>query len=173
MGTRDRNAGQDEADDGLTMVADAFVLASRVLVGVAVESIGARSDVSLAQFRLLVVLASGGRQNVVTLAEAVGVNPSTTTRLCDQLVRRKLVRRRSGTADRREVFIELTPLGAELVQEVLAHRRGRLAGILRRIPASVRSQLLPALQAFNVAAGEAPEQAWSVGWSRADSPATS
>jgi len=56
---------------------DAVLTASRVLVGVAARSLADHeNEVSLQQYRALVVLASRGAQRPVDLAEALGVDPS-------------------------------------------------------------------------------------------------
>ena len=74
---------------------EAVLTASRALVAVAARSLAtaAATEVTLPQYRALVVLAAQGPLRVGDLAEALGIHPSTTTRLCDRLVERKLVRR--------------------------------------------------------------------------------
>ena len=68
-------------------VVDAVLRASRVLVAVAVRSLAeVDDDVTLPQYRALVVLASRGPQRPTELADALAVHPSTITRLCDRLV---------------------------------------------------------------------------------------
>jgi DNA-binding MarR family transcriptional regulator len=76
-------------------LADAVLTASRVLVAVAARSLAAQEgEISLQQYRALVVLASHGQQRPVDLAHSLGVDPSTATRLCDRLVRKRLISRR-------------------------------------------------------------------------------
>src|ERR1700758_5540342 len=73
---------------------DTVLAASRALVAVAARSLAAAGDeVTLPQYRALVVLAARGPQGTAELAAALAVNPSTVTRMCDRLVRRGLVRR--------------------------------------------------------------------------------
>ena len=80
-------------------VVDAVLRASRVLVSVAVRSLAAADhDVTLPQYRALVVLASRGPQRPTELAEALAVHPSTITRLCDRLVD-QAARAPSGVSD--------------------------------------------------------------------------
>ncbi|HEY6526155.1 MAG TPA: hypothetical protein VIY10_20385, partial [Solirubrobacteraceae bacterium] len=86
------------------------------------------------------------------------------TRMCDRLVRKRLVTRRRSTDDRRVVRVSLTDAGAELVGEVSRRRRAEIGRIVRRIPVPSRPQVVGALQAFADAAGEVPEQEWSLGW---------
>ena len=81
-------------------VVDAVLRASRVLLAVAVRSLAAVDhDVTLPQYRALVVLASRGPQRPTGLADALGVHPSTITRLCDRLVGKRLVQRGESPAE--------------------------------------------------------------------------
>jgi len=73
---------------------DAVLTASRTLVAVATQSLGAAAeDTTLAQYRALVVLASRGPQRMSDLAAALDVTPSTAGRMCDRLLRKGLIRR--------------------------------------------------------------------------------
>ena len=63
-------------------------------MAVAARSLAAvDDDVTLPQYRALVVLAARGPQLVGQLADTLAVHPSTATRLCDRLVVKKLVER--------------------------------------------------------------------------------
>ena len=147
-------------------VTDAVLLASRVLVAVAARSLAAVSDdVTLPQYRAMVILASRGPQLIGALAEQLDVNPSTASRLCERLVRKGLVSRQSPPTSRREVEISLTPAGQEVIENVMTRRRREIARIITAVPADQRGHLVEALQAFGTAAGEVPQQAWSLGWS--------
>ena len=88
---------------------DAVLVASRVLVGVAARSLATTEDtITLVQYRTLVLLGSRGEMNVGSVAAALDVHQSTATRLCDRLVAKGLVNRRTSEESRREVFIALT-----------------------------------------------------------------
>jgi DNA-binding MarR family transcriptional regulator len=144
---------------------DAVLGASRALVAVAARSLAnVAEDVTLAQYRFLVVLASRGPQRLADLATGLGVDRSTATRMCDRLVRKHLVTRRRVQEDRRAVRVSLTGVGAELVAEVSRRRRAEIATIVERMPAAQRSPVVQALRTFADAAGEVPEQDWSLGW---------
>jgi DNA-binding MarR family transcriptional regulator len=152
----------EPADDELV---DAVLGASRALVAVAARSLaGVAEDVTLPQYRFLVVLASRGPQRLADLATALGVDRSTATRMCDRLVRKRLVTRRRTREDRRAVRVSLTGTGADLVGEVSRRRRGEIATIVARMPASHGDRVVRALRAFADVAGEVPEQDWSLGW---------
>jgi DNA-binding MarR family transcriptional regulator len=151
-------------DDG--RVTEALLTASRALVGVAARSLASvDAEVTLVQYRALLVLAERGPQHVGELAEALATHPSTTTRMCDRLVAHALVRRRVERANRRETVISLTIKGRDIVQRVTDVRRSEITRIVRRIPAGLRESTIVALEAFAGAAGELPEQSWSLGWS--------
>ena len=75
-------------------VIGAIILASRVMVAIAVRSLaGNPDDVTLPQYRTLVELTFGGPRRLADLADALSVSPSTATRMCDRLVRKELVSR--------------------------------------------------------------------------------
>jgi DNA-binding MarR family transcriptional regulator len=146
-------------------VVDAVLSASRVLVAVAARSLSdIAEEVTLTQYRTLVVLASRGPQNLVGLAEAVAVTPATATRMCDRLVKKKLIVRQSEQDDRRQVRLALTKKGLKLVGTVTDRRRREIEAILSTIAPEEQTVLVQALSQFAAAAGEIPEQDWSTGW---------
>lgn len=143
---------------------DAVLRASRVLVAVAVRSLAAVDhDVTLPQYRALVVLASRGPQRPSELAAALAVHPSTITRLCDRLVAHRLVHRGESPANRREVSIRLTPKGRRLVDAVTVRRREEIASIAANIPTRERAATVHALHALGEAAHEPTDAAWFAG----------
>jgi DNA-binding MarR family transcriptional regulator len=146
-------------------VIDAVLHASRALVAVAARSLAVvADDVTLPQYRALVLLAGRGPQGTATLAASLGVSPSTVTRMCDRLVRKGLVRRRVAARDRRQVRLGLTEAGRRVVAEVTTHRRAEIARIVSAIPAARRHELVQALSAFAESAGELRDQDWAAGW---------
>jgi DNA-binding MarR family transcriptional regulator len=160
------SAGQTLQPD-LERVVDGVLRASRALVAVAARSIAHVDDaVTLPQFRALVVLAGRGPQNVGSLADELGVHGSTATRMCDRLVDRGFVDRDVSAHSRREVTVRLTPAGRRLLRDVTAVRRRAIGEIVAKVPDELRSPMIGALQAFSEAAGEVPDQAWTVGWDR-------
>jgi len=151
--------------DTTDSVVDAVLSASRVLVAVAARSLAdVAEEVTLTQYRTLVVLASRGPQNLAGLAEAVGVAPATATRMCDRLVRKDLIRRRTERDDRRQLRVALTAKGRSLVDAVTGRRRQEIARIMSEIPVEQQAVLVQALGRFASAAGEVPEQDWTTGW---------
>jgi MarR family transcriptional repressor of emrRAB len=57
--------------------------------------------------------------NPSDLSDASGETRTNMTRICDELVRKGLVRRRASTEDRRRIVLELTKKGVNLIERVL------------------------------------------------------
>ncbi len=150
-----------ETDD----LADAVLTASRVLVAVAARSLAEEETVSLPQYRALVVLASRGPQRPVDLAEALGVDPSTATRMCDRLEGKHLItRRRDEADDRRVVVLDVSASGRRLVDRVTRRRRNEIGLIVGAVEPKERPNLIRAFNVFGKAAGEIPEGDWQRSW---------
>jgi DNA-binding MarR family transcriptional regulator len=156
---------ENPVSSGSDEVVDAVLTASRVLVAIAARSLAdAGEEVTLTQYRALVVLASRGPQSVAALAEAVAVTPPTASRLCERLVRKGLVRRRADRRDRRQVRIGLTEVGRRLIDTVTARRREEIAALLAALSLEEQQAVAGALHRLAASAGEVPEQRWSSGW---------
>jgi DNA-binding MarR family transcriptional regulator len=140
---------------------DAMLQASRALVALATRSLGgAAEETTMAQYRVLIVLASRGSQRMTDLAADLDVTPSTAGRMCDRLVRKGLIRRQRARADRRGVQVSITADGREVVDQVTARRRDLIARALSRLPAAEQPVAARALRAFADAVGEIPDSAW-------------
>jgi DNA-binding MarR family transcriptional regulator len=151
--------------DGDRDLVDAFIGASRVLVAVAARSLAdLGEEVTLPQYRALVVLQTRGPQRAVDMAVHLGVTPSTGSRMIERLVRKKLVRRVRTAEDRRTLRVYLTAAGQAVVVQVTDRRRQEIERILHQIPVRGRKSLTNSLRTFAAAAGEVPEQDWALGW---------
>jgi DNA-binding MarR family transcriptional regulator len=160
-----RGALSPPADATADELVDTVLAASRALVAVAARSLAAAGDeVTLPQYRALVVLAARGPLGTAELAAALAVNPSTVTRMCDRLVRKGLIRRHRQAGDRRSVRITLTAAGRDLVAEVTRRRRTELARLLAALPPGQHEPVIAAFRAFAAAAGELPEPGAALGW---------
>lgn len=144
---------------------DAMLLASRAMVGIAARSLPEDADVTLVQFRALVLLSRDGALNAGRLAELLAVSPSTVTGLCDRLIAKGLVARETRATNRREVVVTLAQAGKELVDSAIASRRKEIARILAEVAPADLEGMVEALRAFADAAEDTPPQVWSTGWS--------
>lgn len=146
----------------LDAVLDAVVAASRVLVSISTRSLDATAhEVTLAQCRALATLGQLGPQSLVGLASALGVNPSTATRMCERLIEKGLVHREPAE---RGISLQLTDTGEKLVREITEARRRELEKIVVKLPKSERAELVRCMEAFREAAGEPGERDWAIGW---------
>jgi DNA-binding MarR family transcriptional regulator len=145
---------------------DAVMRAAQVFVAVTAQSVASVEDqVALPQLRILVMLASRGPQNLTSVAQGLGVHASNATRRCDKLVNVGLIDRSDDPADRRNLILELSPAGRQLIQKMTERRRAAIENVLAKMPAGLRGELITALSAFAEAAGEPPSsQAWAQGW---------
>ena len=89
-------------------IVDAVLSASRALVALSARSIAGVRDVTLPQYRMLVVL-DGGPTNLSGLARALDVALSTALRMVDRLISAGLVARTIPPANRRETHPSITP----------------------------------------------------------------
>ena len=63
-------------------------------------------------------LAEGQRPTITTLSSRLCLRHHSTVELVNRLVERGAARRRHGEEDRREVLVELTPYGEELLEKL-------------------------------------------------------
>ena len=155
------SGGSEVAD----VVTDAVLQASRAMVAIVARSFdGGPEDVTLVQFRALVVLRAAPGANLGELANSLGVTASTATRTCDRLVERGLVQRRESEVNRRELHLELTERGRRLVDRATRARRRQLQTVLAAMPPEERDRLVPALEAFT----EATSRSLGVSWPGAE-----
>lgn len=90
-------------------------------------------DLTMSQFKLLLLVASSDGSRVGDLAHALGVTPPTVTTSLDRLVERGLVRREDDPIDRRLVIARLTHAGRDLLERLHLYARGELAECLHAL----------------------------------------
>ena len=150
------SAQDDEDSPALPPVtAEVLQAATRVLAGVALRSLDVLdSAVTLPQFRLLAVLADLGPAPSGRAARALGLDPSTVTRLADRMVAAGHVARGTEPQHRGVVTLELTASGRGLVAAADAWRRNELARIMARLAPAERAAVTDALGLLVGAAGD-------------------
>jgi len=144
---------------------EAVSRASRALVGIAAASIASVvDDVTVPQWRVLVMVDSRGPLNLAAVAAGLDVNPSNASRICDRLIKAGWLDRRESLADRRNITLSLTPDGRRLVTKVVRHRRRSITKLLRGIAPRDRELVAAAFDQFASAAGEPADDAVSLIW---------
>jgi DNA-binding MarR family transcriptional regulator len=153
---------QDGADELGTCV-DAVLIASRALLGVVAVSMAPMlEEVTLPQYRALVLLSVLGPTRIGALARRLGVHQSTFTRTTDRMVEAGIVRRLPNPENRREVLVEATDAGLAHVHQVTERRRREIERVVAGLDAAQREVLQVALETFARAAGEPPDESLAV-----------
>lgn len=104
-------------------------------------------ELTLAQWRALVVIGRTDEVRVGDIAGAVGMSLPSTSRLVQRLERRQLVTTARDETDRRATLVRLTARGHELRERVVACRRelmeqalaARAGTLPRALPAGLRA----------------------------------
>jgi DNA-binding MarR family transcriptional regulator len=100
-----------------------------------------RLDLTMAQFKSVLLLVFTGGMTSRGLADALGVGPSAVTPMIDRLVRHRLVRREADEADRRIAWLRPTDDALALQDDLMQTSRGltaeMLEGLTARDPALV------------------------------------
>lgn len=149
--------GGDRTDPASDPTITAAILASRSLLGFVVRSLApVLEELTLVQFRVLVVLEGSRPARMADLAERMGVHPSTLSRTVDRLSAGGWVSRVPVEGNRREVHVEPTAKARDLVADVTRRRRSEIAAALAQLPADDREAVRRGMELFAAAAGESP-----------------
>ena len=145
-----------------------LMVASRTINAVIIKALAQADDLlTVPQLRVLVALTRTEFASLSAVASDIGVNPSNTSRTCDQLVRRGLITRAEDPRDRRRLLLALSPAGRELFDRVMAQRRELLNVIVGAMRPRDQRSLMTALAAFN----DANERVGHDSFRRTDEPA--
>jgi DNA-binding MarR family transcriptional regulator len=117
----------------------ALELMTRALVGITMQSLTVLGDqVSMPQFRLLLILSGLGRVPSSRLAAELGMTASSVTRLADRLETSGLLTRGTDPRNRSIVTLEVTEAGLDLVARAVERRHELLAAVLGRMTPAER-----------------------------------
>lgn len=92
-------------------------------------------DLTMAQLKILFLLANQGPSAVSGLANALGVTLPSVTGTVERLVRQHLVERHHDQVDRRVVMVQLTAEGRHLIEGLQQGQRARLTQGLEQLSA--------------------------------------
>lgn len=116
------------------------MLRSRKLLAALHPGLG--TSLTPSKLRALDLLARHGSLRIGELADGVGVDDTTATRLVDRLETAGLAARRSDTGDRRATTVELTSAGEKLVAGLAAERQLFFCDVLAALEPEERSELV-------------------------------
>lgn len=114
-------------------------MARAMLIG-AVSALG-QSDLTLAQLGSLVLLDDGRERSVKEMAELLGRSVSAMSRLLDQLVKRKLIKRWEDARDRRVRLISIADAGRKLINAFTDKRAEAQLQLMTRLTPEEREQV--------------------------------
>jgi DNA-binding MarR family transcriptional regulator len=105
-------------------------------------------DLSMAQVKILFILATENPVTVGIVADKLGIGFPTASYQVDKVVQAGLVCRAEDANDRRRTLVFLTPTGEELVQRLGRGRKERLCEWLNQLNVAERQSLLVGLKAM-------------------------
>jgi DNA-binding MarR family transcriptional regulator len=105
-------------------------------------------DLSMAQMKILFILAHENPVTVGVVAEKLGIGFPTASYQVDKVERAGLVRRAEDANDRRRTLVFLTSTGEELVQRLGQGRKERLHEWLDQLAPAELQSLLDGLKAM-------------------------
>ncbi len=104
--------------------------------------------VTFTQFNILDYIAENDGLELADLHQKLGVEKSTTTRLLDPLVKRRLVQKDRSSRDPRGIALTMTPVGKETYLYVLGCVNGFLQLFDKFVPDGKREPMLDGLRTF-------------------------
>ena len=110
--------------------------------------------ITMAQTKVLHVVAASGEVHMSELVHVLGVSVSTVSELVDRLVDHGYVDRRDDPADRRQVVVSLTPGGAALVDRFRDLGSAQIRELLARLSPDDLAAIDRGVRALHAAAVE-------------------
>ncbi len=106
------------------------------------------TDLTLTQLRALALIQLRQPITIGALSAALQMSLASGSALADRLVRAALLQRRHDDDDRRQVLLQLTPLGARLLRRIEERSRARLRRALAAMTSDERIALATAFSGF-------------------------
>lgn len=129
-------------------VAHLFLQAMFKTIGTEMLEELSEAEVTYPQMQAMRYLMTHRRVTIGDLVEGLQISYPSATNMVNRLERKKLVRRFSNPRDRRQVGIQLTPAGADLIKRLDQERKQRFALILAHMSESERQAFIQGLHAF-------------------------
>ncbi len=99
------------------------------------------ADLTITQFKTLVMINDSGPCSVNDLAQILNIAPSTTSELIDRLFKAGLVTRERSLEDRRKINLDLSESGKKLLKEKREESKKCLINILQQLSGRERDVL--------------------------------
>lgn len=135
---------------GLDAPAAELLATSRALFAMTARSLSELTEqVTIQQFRILVLLSEEGPCRIGDIADDIGVSPSTATRSVGRILQQGWIEKRPDLGSQRETYVALTAAGRSLVDGVMASRIGQIRVILADMTDAQRASALHGFALFN------------------------
>ncbi|MCQ9165382.1 MarR family winged helix-turn-helix transcriptional regulator [Arthrobacter sp. STN4] len=147
----------------------ALEMLARDVVGMTLHSLNElEGPLTGPQFRLLLTLDTLGTVQSSRAAAAMGVAPSSVSRLAERLAASGHIERGSDTHHRSVVTLELSALGKAVVERVTGWRKQQLARMLAAVPADRQAGVVDALELLYTSVANADDDALAdaMAWNR-------
>jgi DNA-binding MarR family transcriptional regulator len=106
------------------------------------------AGLSVPQLRSLLFVNRHQGAALGSLAEHLGLTPPSTSKLVEELVKRRLLERSTSAADRRRLELGISPAGKRLLEAVLRKTHGRLSAALAALDPGELLTVSQAMQAL-------------------------
>jgi len=103
-------------------------------------------DVTPQQAETLQLIFERGAVSTSSLAEQLGIDPSTASRNLSGLERSGLISRKKGADDARQTDVRLTPRGKRVAESVAAGSNTSFSAVLDQLPRGERQRVTDALE---------------------------
>jgi DNA-binding MarR family transcriptional regulator len=103
-------------------------------------------DVTPQQAETLQVIAERGTVSTSSLAQMLGIDPSTASRNLAGLERAGLISRKKGSDDGRQTDVRLTPRGRRTAETVTQDAMHAFTALMERLPRGERQRVTDALE---------------------------
>lgn len=114
------------------------------------------ANVTMAQMKLLMLVAAGGELAMSEIGAKLGVSLSTVSGLVDRLVDSGYAVRRESREDRRQVLVSTTPAGTAFLDRFQELGSSRLRELLGRLGTADLAQVRTAIELLTAAAAQGP-----------------
>ncbi len=111
-----------------------------------------RERITVGQVRCLCFILAHEKITVGDISRGLGISYPAATKTVSRLAEKRLVTRKHDPADRRNIFVEITPAGRELAARVKPEKLRRLGLLLEKMGPDSLSQLRKGIEAFLAAA---------------------
>ena len=104
------------------------------------------ADVTPQQAETLQLIFERGAVSTSSLAEQLGIDPSTASRNLTGLERSGLISRKKGADDARQTDVRLTPRGKRIAEAVSSGSNDAIAALFEQLPRPERQRVADALE---------------------------